>query len=64
MQDRILRHFLNKVVYVELSDGSVHIGELTFIGTWNRERPMQHQNMYYIGDVGFLPQEVNVLRKI
>ena len=64
MQDSILRHFLNKVVYVELTNGSVHIGELSYISIWNRDNPMQHQNMYYIGDVGFLPQEVNVLRKI
>ena len=33
MQDSVLRHFLNKVVYIELTNGSIHMGELTFIGT-------------------------------
>ena len=64
MQDSVLRHFLNKVVYIELTNGSIHMGELTFIDTWNKDTPLRHQNMYYIGDVGFLPSEVCVLRKI
>ena len=49
MQSSVLRHFLNKIVYIELTNGSIHMGELTFIGTWND----------YMGPMIYLTRDVN-----